>query len=970
MGRFSVKRVLWVLIIFADLSRSMDAELVPARVGVARSLYVEKLRRDFLRVRAVTSQGIFSEERTFENGVPFWFCEIPEVGRVGINVDGGLMITAEMNSNFPEIYSDVDATVDSVSCLKLKLSAPSVLVTGETSAPEFLVMITGLSSDRGMKISGNLHTRELCVIGGNIYNGGTVDFDAASGRMQTELDIANDGEIRGCCDLSARTLHNNRNIIGDRINFRGDSLINDGTIGREHAMLKFTLREHMSNTGAVVGFEAEFSVGGQRSFFNDGTLNLSKVQFVGPENFVNGGFVSLKEFDGSVVNCVNYGNFDAPELSLKADTVCNHGFMDIHQLEIEKSFRNQSQSRQVAAFQSARGIKFNGAFVEASGTIKTDLSIPGSGDEIARAIPRECSASGRPDGHIVNMRPGFWDRDAFDLNGVKSAVDFYIFAENFGNKVRFSLFRRGAEKFSLNLTESGFNGFGDHVGDCFCLYRREENIGCYLFDLISEVAYGFSVDFGGNIELSAGGESATGVEREVTYAFHTNNAIRNRNPIAFHSLITDSRELYNFDVLKAKNYLFRYMYRYNSGILDLKSSHSASTDIRFFRDATFSAGNRPRSLSGVGEEGNFGVIIGDETSYFGVGSIFGFCGMALFDKVNFAGSGNSIEIRGGVLDAALISGNADSFAVKNSSETRGCAAFGQMSLDRMKTLNNEGILLIKKHSEVRAKNIFLTGIIAAVHSAEIVCEQITGEGSALGGDSLLLTRDLPISRPEVKLTAPRLIVREITPAGQTIEKDYKGDATVGKEFISCLDRQFEVVRKGSKILDRLEDSENENIRAMFKECGASNRLFALLKKAGPGAGEISCMLSSPYACGCIAADFRIFDLCGRLPVSEVPNGEIGGLFQSAVILKTHLEHLRARTLSAFEIYIEACKKHWFSMEETPLPGRGMSRFLGFVNAVGIDELTAMCTEDPSERKLYADAFGYIKRLADERLNLK
>jgi hypothetical protein len=953
----------------------MEVMPIVCQAEVRRFLHISLYGSNSFAINAVTSNGIFFKQYSYEVGRSFLSENIPSIGRIGINTDGNLVINNRIDLDLLEISSDINTIVDSVNCTGLKLSAPNVLVIGETSIPIFLVNSTGLSRDRGVMILGTLSTRQMGVVGGKVNNRGIIDFGTYSvesiGQLKTEFDLINDGEIRGCCDLTTYSLFNNGDITGDEVVFLGKMLHNSGTIGNERSILKFMIQEHMLNAGDIIGLEAEFDISNQKSFSNSGTFRISKMRFVGPKIFVNNGFVFTKEFSGSVTDILNRGNFDAPELSMRMDSVRNHGLLKLRRLEIIGNFKNQSRGEQNAVFQSEQGIKLDNfsEFIDGSQIINTDLSIP----KEKSTVPALGTGliSGWHNGHIINMRPDFRDLDTFNLDQIRSLVDFYISVENLGEKVQFSLFQRGTEKISLALAGKDFDKFVDRKGDCFYLRSQGENIVCHLFDPRLNIAYGFLLDFVGNIELSANRGSNTGAEHSVRYAFHTNKVLRNRNPIAFHSLITDSRELCNFSILKARNYLFRYMYRYNSGILNLKSSHSSNTDIQFYRDQTFLPRNLAKPMFRVGEEDNYGVILGDDTAYFGIGSTVGFYGITLLDSIVFRGMGNAIVTKDSIFDiSGSMSGEIASFCIKSSSGARSFATVGRIPDSSMKWLENEGILLVKEPSHMHVRNVFLTGIIAALHSLNMTYGQIVGGGSILAGDLLTFTKEMPPdSLPDmVTRVAPKWIVREETPSGKK-EKEFEEDAASARKFIVDLMREFEVTRKGGEILDRLEATEKERIYATLAEHGSINHLFMLLRETELPSEEINQLLAVPYSYECADIDLQIFHLHRRISTSVSPEKEAKSMFQLTVIWKTNIENLKTKTPDLFEIYIKAWRRNWFSTEEIPMFGKGIDKFLNFVRAIGKKEVIEKSTSDFLEQKLYSDTFEYIKQLADERLNL-
>jgi hypothetical protein len=152
------------------------------------------------------------------------------------------------------------------------------------------------------------------------------------------------------------------------------------------------------------------------------------------------------------------------------------------------------------------------------------------------------------------------DLFARDFATESKAANFFTSVESYGSGLKLLFFQNNAQTAFLDLSKGAFDAFVDRRFGNFLLTKDRDNILCYLHDQSLDVTYGFRIDFAGNISLSSEVESTTGVDHRVKYAFKTNKAIKNYNPVSFYALFTDSREIYNYSLLKTQDYIFRYKY--------------------------------------------------------------------------------------------------------------------------------------------------------------------------------------------------------------------------------------------------------------------------------------------------------------------------------------------------------------------------------------------------------------------------
>jgi hypothetical protein len=852
--------------------------------------------------------------------------------------------------------------------------APKVTLTGESSIPELKVKITSLSADRAAVIDGILTTWQMSIVGGKIINEGVIKSSDSSSCEDVFLDvnddIVNNGEILGDCTITMHTLFNNKLIDGNCLNINGNILDNRGDIGNNKSRLKIEIQDYMLNPGKITGEESEFIFDKQKTFFNDGILLVSKLKFSGIEIFTNNNSTSITELHGSIKNILNREKLDAPDLSMKMDTVENHGIMKVKQLEISKIFKNQSTEKNTAVFLSTYGIKLAGAsdFLANTNMINTDCSIP---SEKSSIIKSDGLISGCHGQYIINARPNFWKFNTFDLERIKACMDFCVFVENQGESLLFSLFQKGTQKFSRELSRNDFTNFDDFKSDCFHLFAQDGNIACHFFNKALGIWYDFLFDFGGNIELSFNGESTTGVEHKIAYAFHTSGFISNRNPLAFFALITDSKALYNFSILKVQNYLFRYIYRYNFGFLDLKESHSSDTKLCIYQDEIFVPSTKKKPAFTKGQEDNYGTIVGDDTIYFGNDRVFNFYGIALFNNVMFTGDGNSLRVQDATCDIfETMSGALDSFLIKsNFSEAKSLATVGRLLLSPLKHLENEGIFLLREKSEINARNIFLTGLMVAFHSAQITYGQMVGNGTVLGSNSLTLSKQMASSSfpDSVKIVSPLLTMKNET---EKSEKIFKEDGSVIGKFVEDIFRESGIARKGSEILEQLELEAMKKAKTTLGTYGNTNIIFVDLKKIGLSSAKIESLLALPYFYNSLAADLQILGIYNNISRSSSQEKDLKTMFQRAVFWKMNMEILAKKFSDFFTDYMELWQKAMSARKAGAIVGLGLEKFVISVEEVGKCEIVETITKDTLEEQTYFAVFDYVKQTMPKHKELK
>jgi hypothetical protein len=552
------------------------------------------------------------------------------------------------------------------------------------------------------------------------------------------------------------------------------------------------------------------------------------------------------------------------------------------------------------------------------------------------------------DGYIINTKPGFWNFDTLSRERLEDVVNFYISAENRGDDVFFSLSRKGSPEFALNLSPKNFDQPLDIKKDFFHLYNRNRCFVCHIFDAKYDIYYDFSFDSKGNIELSSRSESSTGVEHGISYAFRTNGSVINRNPISFFSLIIDSKVLYNFDVLKTKNHLFRYRYGYNSGVLNLKEGASSNAKISAYANKTSLFGTIAKPEFKANREDNYGTVIGDNIAYFGNDAIIKLCGITLLTGVEFIGERNRIETQGALCHiCGAMSGTVDYFVIQS-----GSVAVESFKLNSMKFFENDGVFLVREESEIRAGDIFLTGVISALHSVEVNCKQLLGGGTVFAGKSLTLSgrTSSSLSRDNVKMLSPMIIQN-----GQVSKTD---DPSVGK-FSRDTSDKFNIRRKGSEILERLEAEASEKNQEILKSYGSTNGIFIELLKSGFPPEKAGELLSLPYFYACLDADLRILHLCNEALRSASPEKATQEALQQVVLWKTNVEILETLFSKHFEVYAKLLREEAGERRKKGFViGLGPEKFITLAKKIGTNLITDTATKDASEKKFYESVLEY------------
>ncbi|GHS92255.1 hypothetical protein AGMMS49949_04100 [Alphaproteobacteria bacterium] len=313
-----------------------------------------------------------------------------------------------------------------------------------------------------------------------------------------------------------------------------------------------------------------------------------------------------------------------------------------------------------------------------------------------------------------------------DFQNYARGANFYVDVYGSGRDVRLSIAENGASIFDQRITAAPFTGISN--GEV-SLERDQDTLVCQIYKRAKGVLFSFSINLNGDLELSTGGSSDTGIEHHVKFAIKTNGSAHNNHPIAFDSLALSCRNFYNRSVLKSNSYTLFADYFYNGGVIDSKSDRGPIPWEDYERYVP-SLSSAPAPTHRAHTFDKFGALFGNDLKAFG--------GLS----VNSTGSFNveNLFVERGSVSANCyfdvsntLTGNVTSLDVGD----RTVANFGQIQTSPMERLSVKGNLRVGKSSSLDAKLFENTGRIMAEQSLRILTEKLrNGEGSILAKDAL------------------------------------------------------------------------------------------------------------------------------------------------------------------------------------------------------------------------------------------
>ncbi|MDR1561298.1 MAG: hypothetical protein LBS23_03010, partial [Holosporaceae bacterium] len=301
------------------------------------------------------------------------------------------------------------------------------------------------------------------------------------------------------------------------------------------------------------------------------------------------------------------------------------------------------------------------------------------------------------------------------------AANFYVNVLGESNGVRLSIINDGIGIFNRRLSAAEYGSLPDLNENDISLCKQNDDVLCQIYSASRGVFFSFLFNLNGDIELSSGGAKETGMAQNTKFAFQTNKSIKNHNPIAFHHLAISCDDFYNYSVLQMNDYALFAKYYYNGGVIDSQGGRAnVPLGLKNYVGMGFitqkPAG--PSRKSGIFD--NFGAFLGRDVHALGNLSVnsTGFLNTEnLFVQNGNISAGQLFDISGS------LSGKIDSFRVAPQT----FAHVGNMQVDPMKNLLNQGNLHISKSSKLDVESLENDGEITGSQSLDILVDTLKND---------------------------------------------------------------------------------------------------------------------------------------------------------------------------------------------------------------------------------------------------